>query len=335
MTTNTPVFPEVAGRPTLHNTFIPQIWSPRIVANYYDKTVLKVIANTEFEGAIRGQGDTVFIRLTPDITIRKYSKGQAIIPEIPEAQKIQLVIDRSNYFAAAEDDVDKVQTDVNQMQMWTEIAAKKLMIETDKDVLRSIVADVHPMNRGKNAGARSMRYNLGTDTEPVWVRARQADNLAAETVGTTAATAKSIVRHITQMGTVLDEQNVPEEGRYLIVPPAICELLINSELGDAYASGDNVSMKRRGWQGRIGDFEIYKSQLLKVGNISVGGNDVQTTTILAGVKTGLTFAMQVTKTEMIRPESSFSDIIRGLQVYGFQVTKPADICASVIAININ
>ena len=68
-------FPVASGRPNYSGNFIPEIWSGKLIQNFYDATVLSAIANTDYEGEIRRMGDTVNIRTTPEITIRSYVKG--------------------------------------------------------------------------------------------------------------------------------------------------------------------------------------------------------------------------------------------------------------------
>ena len=53
------------GHPTYTGNFIPEIWSGKLIENFYDATVLAAISNTDYEGEIRSMGDTVNIRTTP------------------------------------------------------------------------------------------------------------------------------------------------------------------------------------------------------------------------------------------------------------------------------
>ena len=105
------------GHPSYTGNFIPEIWSGKLIENFYDATVLAAISNTDYEGEIKNMGDTVNIRTTPEITIQTYVKGQTLAVENPDKAKLQLIIDKGEYFACVEDDVDKVQTDMNLMDM--------------------------------------------------------------------------------------------------------------------------------------------------------------------------------------------------------------------------
>ena len=97
------------GHPQYTGNFIPEIWSGKLIENFYDATVLAAISNTAYEGEIRSMGDTVNIRTTPEITIQTYVKGQTLNVEQPDKPKLQLLIDKGEYFACIEDDVDEVQ----------------------------------------------------------------------------------------------------------------------------------------------------------------------------------------------------------------------------------
>ena len=87
------------GHPAYTGNFIPEIWSGKLIENFYDATVLAAIANTDYEGEIKAHGDTVNIRTTPEITINDYVKGQTLSVENPDKPKLQLLIDKGKYFA--------------------------------------------------------------------------------------------------------------------------------------------------------------------------------------------------------------------------------------------
>ena len=61
----------------------------------YARTCFAEIANTNYEGEIRGQGDTVQIRTTPSIVINDYEIGGGLSYEKPTSDKVELHIDLS------------------------------------------------------------------------------------------------------------------------------------------------------------------------------------------------------------------------------------------------
>lgn len=304
------VYPVAPGRPNYSGNFIPEIWSGKLIENFYDATVLAAISNTDYEGEIRNMGDTVNIRTQPNITIRDYVKGQNLVVENPDKPKIQLVIDKGEYFSCVEDDIDKVQTDVSLMDMWSKDASEQMKIKIDQRVLTDMLPDVSALNRGATAGAKSAAFNLGTAGAPLTVTKDGADSTTP------------IVDLIVDMGTVLDEANTPESDRFLIIPARAAGLIKKSELKDASLTGDSTTPLRNGRLGMIDRFTIYVSHNLNV----TGGN----TSLIAGHKMGFTFASQMTEMETLRAQSTFGNIIRGLQVYGYKVVKPEALSTAVV-----
>jgi hypothetical protein len=126
------------------------------------------------------------------------------------------------------------------------------------------------------------------------------------------------------MGTVLDEANVPESNRFVVIPAKMAGFIKKSDLKDASLTGDAQSVLRNGRLGMIDRFTIYMSHNLPV---TSGKFD-----ILAGHKMGFTFASQMTEMETIRSESTFGNIIRGLQVYGYQTVKPEALAHGVVTL---
>lgn len=307
-------YPTVQGRPNYSGNFIPEIWSGKLIENFYDATVLAAVSNTDYEGEIRNFGDTVNIRQTPEITIRDYVKGQPLTVENPDKPKIQLVIDKGEYFACVEDDVDQVQSDINLMDQWSKDASERMKIKIDTRVLPNIAAGADSFNAGSAAGKQSGAFDLGTSASPLQVSADGANSTV------------SVTDLMVDLGTVLDENNVPEADRFVIIPARMAGLIKKSELKDASLTGDGTSIVRNGRLGMIDRFTLYMSHNL-LDDTSNGTGGVH---VVAGHKMGFTFASQMTNMETIRSETTFGDIIRGLQVYGYKVTKPEAIATSVV-----
>lgn len=292
-------YPVAPGAANYAGNFIPEIWSAKLVDNFYDATVLAAISNTDYEGEIKKYGDTVNIRTTPELTVRPYQKGMTLQVERPDKPKIQLLIDQGEYFAAIEDDVDKVQSDINLMDNWSRDASERMKLAIDPKVLTNILPDIAATNQGTLAGRISQSINLGATGAPVQL------------------TKTNVLEYIVDHGTVLDEANAPESGRFMVIPAWMAGMIKKSDLKDASLTGDGTSVLRNGRIGMIDRFTLYVSHNLN--NVLDGGN--RCFNIVAGHKMGLTFASQMTEMETLRAESTFGNIIRGLQVYGFKVVK--------------
>jgi hypothetical protein len=190
------------------------------------------------------------------------------------------------------------------MNKFSEDAAEQMKIVIDSDVLDTISADyanvetIPAANQGATAGVISGSYNLG----------------AAASTAPVQITKANVLEYIVDCGSVLDEQNVPETGRWLLIPSWFANLIKKSDLKDASMTGEGAAVLRNGRLGILDRFTLYQSNNL----YSVSSNYF----CLFGTNSAITFASQMTKMETLRAESTFGDLVRGLNVYGFKVTLP-------------
>jgi hypothetical protein len=274
--------------------FIPEIWSKKLLTKYYENCVYTEIANTDYEGEIKSFGDKVNIRTIPDITINDYEKGQNLSYEEPESPPVSLTIDQGHYFAFKVNSVDKYQSDLDLMNVFSEDGAQKMKRRVDKNVLSSIYAAASAYNSGATAGKDSASLNLGVTGTPV------------------AITKSNIVDVLVERcGVCLDETDTPDEERFVVLPPSMCARIKTSELKDASLTGDGNSTLRSGKIGMIDRLHIYSSRNL---NVTSGEYD-----ILFGHKSALSFAAQITEMETLPNPNDFGQLVRSLFVYGFDV----------------
>lgn len=177
-------------------------------------------------------------------------------------------------------------------------STEQMKITIDDELLRGIAADVDAANSGATAGVRSGDVNLGVTTAPLVLVARAP-----------GAGEDEVIDMITRFGQVLDEQNIPENGRWLVIPAWASAMIKRSELRDASLTGDGTSMLRNGRLGMIDRFTLYMSNLLPAG--VADGLAAGETQIFAGHSHGLTFASQLSKVETLRAESTFGTLLRG------------------------
>ena len=320
------VFPVVGSgafdtNPSYSGAFIPTLWSGKLLAKFYQNTILSEVTNTDYEGELKNQGDTVRIRLAPSINIRDYEAGMNLNYEVPAPIFQDMQVNKGKYFGVQVNDVLAYQADMDLMNMFTEDAAKQLKIAIENEVFFNSFVTEGPAaaNEGATAGAISASYNLGTDTAPI-----------------DQSTAENVLNAILRMASVLDEQNVPEDGRFLIITPYDRHLLMQSNIAQAYFTGDQASTIRTGKIGQLDRFSVYVSNLLPKGeagkalvaglSATSGGatlTDAKARRLMvAGTKHAVSFAMTVDKTEPLRNQTDFGDIVRGLAVYGRKVIKP-------------
>lgn len=306
--------------PSYSGSFIPTLWSGKLNAKFYQNTMLSEVTNTTWEGELKNQGDTVRIRTAPTISISEYEVGNNLSYEVPTPIFTDMQINKGLYFGVQVSDVLGYQSDMDLMNMFTEDAAKQLKIKMEDEVFFNSFVTEGPAaaNEGATAGAISAAYNLGTDTTPV-----------------DQATPENVLNAILRMSSVLDEQNVPEDGRWLIMTPFDRHLLMQSNIAQAYFTGDQTSIVRSGKIGMLDRFTVYVSNLLPRGaagkalvsgltDTSTGGTVTDAKvrrTMIAGTKDAVGFAMTVNKTEPLRNQTDFGDIVRGLAIYGRKTLK--------------
>jgi hypothetical protein len=317
--------------PDYSGSFIPTLWSGKLLAKFYQNTMLSEITNTDFEGELKNKGDTIRIRMAPSITINDYAgAGSTLTSEAPTPIFQDMQVDRAKYFSVQTNDVLAQQADMDLMNTFTEDAAKQMKIAIEDDCFFNYFVTEGPdaANQGATAGALSAAYNLGTGAAPI-----------------DTSTANNLLECILRMSATLDEQNVPEDGRWLIMTPYDRQILMRSDIAQAYFSGDSSSTIRTGKIGMLDRFTCYVSNLLPRGaadtalvsgltDPATGAADAGTAarrTLVAGTKHACSFAMTISKTEPLRNQDDFGDIVRGLAVYGRKVVKPSALVTALVA----
>ena len=307
-------FPVAGGNANYSSTganntskFNPQVWSSKLVEKFYDATVFGDIANTDYEGEIKAHGDEVIIRTVPSLTISNYVKGQTLTYEQPESANVSLQINKGKSFSFEVKRVDEHQTDLDLMNTFATDGGEQMKISVDTDVLGTVYTSAHAQNSGAGAGRISGNINLGVAATPL------------------AVTKANVLDALVDFGTVLDEQNMPESGRFVVMPAKMCGLIKKSDLQDASLAGDSTSVLRNGRLGMIDRFTIYSSN-----NVNVAGGEYD---IIFGHKCAITFAGQITHMEKIPNPSDFGELCRSLFVFGFEVIKPEGLGHSVVTIS--
>lgn len=299
-------YPSYASDST--SQFAPQIWSALMVEKFYPATVIGDFANVDYEGDIAGYGDSVVIRTTPDIAIVPYTVGMTLTYDVPESPSTLLEINKGLSFSFAIEDVDRVQSDIDLISDWTEDSSKGMATAVDKEMFVNVPNQAHALNQGATAGKVSGDIDLGAAGAPI------------------SLDKTNVLDWLVDIGTVLDEQDVPEDARAIALPARICGLIKKSDLRDASLAGDDTSIVRNGRLGMIDRFTLYHSNLLDV----TGGEY----NVMACHKSALTFAAQMDEKFMVHMKNpnKHGELVRGLMVYGYEVIKPEALVWSVAAV---
>lgn len=273
--------------------FIPEVWSAAILEALRAKLVFPSLCNRDYEGDIREAGDTVHITGYNDVTVHEYVRGQAItVDDVTDKEAAVLKIDQSDYFAFKVNDLDKTQAKADLTRKFTNSAAYNMM----KNV--------------ENYISNLMDTAVSTPAKTV-------------SVGTPADAYLAVV----EAGRKLDVQNVPDEGRWLVVSPDFYALLLqDSRFIEGTEAGHNTLLN--GVVGQVRGFTVVKSN-----NVPSKKASPDTQSILAGTNAAVTFAQQVSKVEAMRMQTDFADMVRGLDLYGAKVIRPE--CLTKITLNLS
>lgn len=273
-------------------TFVPKVWSARILESLDNTLVYANLFNRDYEGEIAAYGDTVHINSVGNVTVKTYTKDTDIAdPDTLTTTESLLVIDQAKYFNIGIDDVDKAQ-------------ARAELLQTAAARVGYSYGDIIDKWLASLLKAGTIVKDLGTDTTPLQVTEANAYN------------------YMVKMKTALDKANVPTMGRGIVVPPEFEGYML---LDSRFASSSDAGNERlvNGVVARAAGFDIYVSN--NVPNTSGAKYKIVATTADQG-----TFAQQVLETEAYRPQKRFGDAVKGLNVYGAKVLRPETIAVATV-----
>lgn len=260
------------------DNFIPEVWSARLLLNFRKSFKFNMLVNRNYEGEISDSGDTVRITTPSAITVSDYAG--TVTYQTPTSSQQTLLIDQDKYWAFEVDDLEKVQANVSLIDVFTEEAGVALADNVDQNIA-ALYTDV----------GDTVNLDISTGT------------------GSFANVRPALI----DLGQKLDEANVPQEGRWLMVSPTVMAGVRKaSDYTPASEMGDE--MKRTGAIGFLEGFNIHMSN-----NVAVATQHK----CLAGTNAAITFAEQLVMTEALRRDTSFKDAVRGRLVFGRKVVRPA------------
>jgi hypothetical protein len=295
--------------------FTPQIFSQKVQKFFRRASVVEDVTNTDYAGEIENFGDTVKIIKEPTITVQDYARGTAVSTQDLADDQITLVVDQGSYFAFKVDDIEERQSHVNFESLATSSGAYSLKRNYDFNVLKHIYD-----NAATSAG------NTGTDGSPI------DGDAAVDTLADVVSAAK----------TVLDGNDVPEENRWLVAPPAFFQQLrkAGAKLSDQSILNDGAASQIR--NGKVTDRPLFGFNMYMTNAIAVSGGNAANKTFgssganeyafLYGHMSAVATANHIAKTELIRDPDSFADIVRGLHVFGRKILRDDAVYSGVITI---
>ncbi len=267
--------------------FIPTIWSARLLANMEKKLVYAQtgIVNRDYEGEITGLGCAVKINAIGPVTIGEYTKNTDIAaPEVLNSAQAMLEINQAKYFNFAIDSIDKAQQQPKLMNAAMAKASHGLRDKADQYVA-SLYTQVAAANQ------------IGSDAVPI------------------VPTKTTAYEYLVDMAVILTENNVPTEGRWVIVPAWFYGLLLKDDRFVKAGTSASDEALRNGQVGEAAGFTVLQSNNMP----NTAGTKYK---ILAGTSAAISYAEQIVDIQAYMPERRFGDAVKGLHVYGAKVVLP-------------
>ena len=300
-------FAQSSGSNFSNNAFLPEIYSKKVLNFFRKASVVEAITNTDYAGEISGFGDTVKIINEPEITVYQYERGADVTKTALTDAETTLIVDTANAFKFIVDDIESQMSHVNFKEVASSSAAYALRDAFDAGVMAKMFSGV---------SASSPDHIIGSDSATADSSMTHATN-SVDLLGSDG-TGVDAIDLMARMARLLDDQNVPEEGRWFVAPPSFYEELAQSGsklLSVDFNAGQGSIRNGLVSSGKLRGFNMYKSN-----NIAATSN--ATGKVLAGHISSVSTAQTITSTEVLRDPSSFGDIVRGLHVYGAKVLRP-------------
>jgi hypothetical protein len=343
-------FGKASGYTNLNSgNFSPVIYSKQVQLAFRKASIVDAITNNDYFGEIANMGDTVKIIKEPEISVSAYLRGTTITQQDLTDNDFSLVVDKANYFAFKVDDIEEAHSHVNFQTLASDRAAFRLADQHDQEVLgylagfkQSALHDnadtvndqVNGTKADTTAGTDELlaanklsRPNFGNITTAGV--AGDAIPVAARLPGATALPTAYVspAMLVARMARLLDAQNVPTQGRWIVVDPVMMEVLrdedsrlLNADYGGAGLQNGLVLNNFHGFRVHV------SNNLPSVGTgASTTGTAAQSTNygvIVAGHDSSVATAEQINKTETYRDPDSFADIVRGMHLYGRKILRP-------------
>src|SRR5574344_34619 len=276
---------------TSYSAFIPEIWSQKLKQILKKNCVMMQYVNRNSEGEITNQGDKVKIITPADVTVSTLTTDNIEYSALtPTAQELE--INQKKFFAFKIDDIAKVQANTDIMEAHLN-NAKKAIEEVQDSYLLAMHTNVTTEN------------TIGTEESPI------------------ALSKTTIYENFVNLSLALKNSDAVYQGvkPWVVINPTVESYLLQSpEFISAFNVADETL--REGAIGRIAGMDVLVSTNLT----NVNGKYY----VLAGTNDAITFASQLAKIESIRDKDSFSDLVRGLYLYGAKTVQPKALAKMVI-----
>lgn len=300
----------------LTNPVFSQVFTKR---DYAETIHGQITDQSVVPSELKSSGDLAVLQRSPTGEVFEYHKNQPLEVSSLNNEAFTFRVDKAWYWNLKLDSVDYKQIkDIGKwLKAFQDDAMQRLGLTIDQRILHDMAVAAHACNRGAKAGIRSGAYHMGVSGEPFLLN-------------------KDTFLRLLMLGSaVLDEQNAPMMGRFVVMPStAKVVALSHPVLANAFMSGEAKSSLMTGRVPNLLDMSIYFTQSApqyqdpQLGTI--------TNYVIFGLKQATGYVTQLTKTEIIdKDPRSFSMYWRGLQLAGWGVIRPEYLAVAYVEVNLS
>ncbi|MDO0914402.1 hypothetical protein QQM39_27290 [Streptomyces sp. DT2A-34] len=262
------------------HTFVPEIWDAELLTQFDPLLVWgsRLVSNRKYEGTIRKQGDVVHINSLLRPTVGDYKLPDGMTAQRPETVDQELPITEAKYLQILIEDAERVQ-----------LASDDFNSPINKQMIRALARQADTFMGNVIASAATALANI------------------APTAGSIPQTLYS---GILDMMLALDDNDVPEGGRYVVVSPKVKRYLIeHPSIANAAAYGEG-GVTANGVVARLAGFTVASTTAMPSG-----------VDIVAGHSEFATYASQFTGFREGQSEKYRADYIDTLHLYGGKIVR--------------
>tara|TARA_R100000951_G_scaffold21412_1_gene17832 strand:- start:4787 stop:5731 length:945 start_codon:yes stop_codon:yes gene_type:complete len=290
-------------------TFIPEIWSNEIIAAYKRNLVLANLVNKMNHSGKKG--DTIHIPApTRGSASVKAASTQVTLIAATESE-VQVSINKHYEYSRLIEDITDVQAQPSLRSFYTEDAGYALSKQVDDDLFAL----------GKTFGDDNGSGSDWVHSNSFYVDAANGiAAYAADTVADTDLFTDLAFRELVQQ---LDDNDVPMEGRFLVIPPSVRNTIMGI---DRYNSSDFVDGRgiMTGQIGSLYGIDIYVSSncpVIETAAANDAGGDIKAA--IMGQKDGMVLAEQMgVRTQTQYKQEYLGDLMTADTLYGVKTVRP-------------
>ena len=289
-----------------NGNFSPIIYSQKVQKFFRTASVAEALTNTDYAGEIENFGDTVNIIKEPVVSVSSYTRGAVVNTQDIQDDQLQLTVDQANAFAFKVDDIEERHSHINFESVSTSSGAYALKNAYDANIIAAMFAGPSSSSPDHVVGSDGSGVDTGfgsSEIDPVDI--------------------------ISKHGKLLNLQDVPEENRWFLGSPEFYEQMgqASSKLMSDTTGSATPLRNGKVYSGKVMNMELYMTNNFAASSTS---NYFK---VLSGHMSSTATANHIAKIEVIRDTDSFSDVVRGLHVFGRKVLRDTALVAEHLLID--